>query len=105
MTSGYEDALRIASRRHDIVGVHLYDPREETIPNVGLIRVVDSETGKTGWIDTAIGSIREDYASWFRKNFQYFKMTFLKSGTDFVSIRTDESYVNALLKFFKKRSK
>lgn len=103
MNTGYEDPLRIAARRHDIIGVHLYDPREKQIPNVGLIRAVDAETGKVGWIDTGMASIRQKYADIFNENFDYFRNTFLKSGTDYVSIQTDESYVNALLKFFKKR--
>lgn len=104
MNTGYEDPLRIAARRHDIIGVHLYDPREKEIPNVGLIRAVDAETGKVGWLDTGLASIRQKYAAIFNENFDYFRDTFLKSGTDFMSIRTDESYVNALLKFFKKRN-
>ena len=105
MTKGYEDPLRIASRRHDIVGVHLFDPREEVLPNVGLIRAVDAESGNMGWIDTSLKSVREGYSNWFQENFKYFQMTFRRSGVDSVSIKTDTSYVNALLKFFKKRSK
>lgn len=105
MTAGYEDPLKIAGRRHDIIGVHLFDPREEKIPNVGLIRAKDAETGNVGWIDTSLRSVRAGYANWFQENFNYFKNTFRKSGTDFVSIRTNEPYVNALLRFFKKRKK
>jgi len=105
ITRGYEDPLRIAARRHDIVGVHLYDPREETLPNVGLIRAIDAETGAVRWIDSGSAKVRERYASFFIENYNYLKTTFLKSGTDHVSIRTDESYVNALLKFFKNRSR
>ncbi len=104
MTSGYEDPLRIAARRHDIVGIHLFDPREESLPNVGLIRAKDSETGRIGWIDTSITAVREEYENLFKYNLKYFQSMFQKSGIDSVSIRTDESYVNALLKFFKKRS-
>ena len=103
LTSGYQDALRVAARRHDIVGIHLFDPREEALPNVGLIRAMDAETGVMRWLDTASASVRQQYAKWFINNFQYFRSTFLKSGADQVSIRTDESYVNALLKFFQKR--
>ncbi len=105
MAQGYETPLRIAARRHDIIGVHLYDPREESLPNVGLIRAVDAETGAEKWIDTALASVRNQYADFFKKNVDYFRGSFIKSGADSVSIRTDESYVNALLKFFKKRSK
>ena len=101
----YENPLRIAARRHDIVGLHIVDPREETLPAVGLVRAMDAETGKSHWIDTSFASVRNQYAKWFEENFNYFRSTFLKSGSDTVSIRTNEPYVNALLKFFKKRSK
>lgn len=100
----YEDALRIASRRHDIVGIHLIDPREEELPNVGLIRAKDAETGLPYWLDTSSAAVRKKYANAFRQNYEQFKAAFRKSGTDVVSIRTNESYVNALLKFFKKRA-
>lgn len=103
LVKDYEAPLRIAARKHDIIGVHMFDPREEQMPNVGLIRAVDAETGMMRWVDTASKKIRDRYANWFKDNFEYFKSTFLKSGADSVSIRTDESYVNALLKFFKKR--
>ena len=105
MTKDYENPLRIASKRHDIVGIHIVDPREEALPSVGLVRARDAETGKTRWIDTSFSSVRKQYAEWYQELFQYFRTTFLKSGADMVSIRTDEPYVNALLKFFKKRSK
>ncbi|MCP3929070.1 MAG: DUF58 domain-containing protein [Bacteroidetes bacterium] len=105
MTEGYENPLRIASRRHDVIGVHLHDPREETMPNVGLIRAVDAETGVLSWIDTSISAVRERYAQWFLEKDKYFRTTFLKSGADTVNIRADESYVNALMKFFQKRIK
>ena len=99
----YDTSLRIASRRHDIIGVHLYDSREQELPNVGLVRVLDAETGKKIWLDTSVKKIREQYKEYFQNNFDYLKKTFLKSGADVVSIQTNESYVNALLKFFKKR--
>ncbi len=105
LTKDYENPLRIAARRHDIIGINMIDPREEELPNVGLIRAVDAETGTTSWIDSALPAVRERYASWFADNLQYFKTTFARSGADIVNIRTHESYVNALLKFFKKRSK
>jgi len=105
MAKNYESPLRIANRRHDIIGLHMIDPREEAIPNVGLIRAVDAETGQARWIDTASSKVRQKYADWFKDNHNYFRSTFLKTGADTISIRTNESYVNALLKFFKKRSK
>ncbi|MEO0775279.1 MAG: DUF58 domain-containing protein, partial [Bacteroidota bacterium] len=104
LTAGYETPLRIAARRHDIIGVHLFDPREAELPNVGLIRALDAETGTEQWIDTSVASVRRRYADYFQQNLRYFRSAFLKSGADTVSIRTDQSYVNALLQFFKKRS-
>ena len=105
LTKGYESPLRIASRKHDIIGLHMIDPREEKLPNVGLIRAFDAETGTSRWVDTNSSRVRDRYEKWFQDNLKYFKNTFLKSGADTVSIRTNEPYANALLKFFKKRSK
>jgi len=99
----YETSLRVASRRHDIIGVHLFDEREKEIPNVGLVRVIDAETGQKIWLDTSSKAIRERYKNWFQENADYLKKAFLKTRADVVSIQTNESYVNALLKFFKKR--
>ncbi|MEL6925230.1 MAG: DUF58 domain-containing protein [Bacteroidota bacterium] len=105
LAKDYENPLRIASKKHDIIGVQIIDPREEALPNVGLIRAFDAETGQRQWVDTASRRVRDRYASWFEENLEYFKGTFVKSGADTISIRTNESYVNALLKFFKKRTK
>ncbi|MEM6700194.1 MAG: DUF58 domain-containing protein, partial [Bacteroidota bacterium] len=104
MARAYETPLRIASRRHDVVGVHLYDPREEELPNIGLMRAVDAETGRVQWVDTSVQAVRENYANWFQENRQYFRSSFLKSGSDVLSVRTDESYIKVLHQFFKKRA-
>lgn len=103
MTAGYEDALRVAARRHDITGIHLYDTAEQELPPVGLIHTLDPETGEQLWIDTSDKRTRERYEERFKTNYAYFKTTFLKSNSGVVSIKTDESYVNALLKYFKRR--
>ncbi len=105
MTRGYEDALRIGAKRHDIVGIHVADPNEETLPPVGLFRAVDAETGERIWVDTNNPSVRQTYSAWYKDNFQYFKNVFTRTGVDSMSIKTTESYVNALMKFFKKRIK
>lgn len=104
MTTGYQDALRIAKKRHDVIGLHIYDQLETKLPNVGLIKAEDAETGKTIYLDSSSKSFRNKYEQRFLDNQAYFKSTFLKSGADVVDIRTDESYVNALMKFFKKRN-
>lgn len=103
LTENYEDPLRIVARKHDLIGIHLVDPREEELPNVGLIRALDAESGQMRWIDTASKRIRAEYAQWYADHSQYFKRVFLRSGADTVSIRTNESYVNALLRFFQRR--
>ena len=103
IAADYKDSLRIAARRHDIVGVHIHDIRERELPDVGLIRAQDAETGKLIWVDTSSKKLRTRYQEHFDNHSEHFKQTFLKSGLDTVSIRTDESYINALLKFFKKR--
>ncbi len=105
MAKDYDNALRIAAKRHDIVGIHVADPAEEQLPNAGLFRALDAETGERIWLDTSDPRTRRRYADWYKENMQYFKSTFLKTGADSMSIRTTESYVNALLKFFQQRGK
>jgi len=104
MTRNYEAALRIVSRKHDVVGVHLFDQREAELPDVGLIHARDAESGKLLYIDTSSAAVRKVYAERFAFNFEYCKTTFRKSGADLISINSRDSYVNALLKFFRKRS-
>ena len=99
----FKDALSIANKRHDVVGIRIYDKGETMLPNIGLVRVRDAESGKMLWLDTASKSVRDAYAKQYRDNYENFRNAFLKSGADQISIRTDESYVNALLRFFRKR--
>ena len=101
----YELALNLASRKHDIVGLHIYDKSEKELPNVGLMRIKDAETGKEQVIDTSVKSVRDSYAKWFSEHESYFKTQFKRSGSDVVSIQTDQDYVKELLKFFKKRGR
>ncbi len=105
LTDNYESALTIASRRHDIVGIHIYDEKEEALPNVGLLKVKDAETGKVKVIDTSSKKLRETYNNWFNKHQQFYKSVFTKTGADTIQIKTDEDYVKSLLQFFKKRGK
>jgi len=99
----YEDPLRIAAKRHDITGIHIFDQAEKELPKVGLIRANDPETNQALWIDTSSKRERQRYNSFFEDNFNFFKTTFNKSGIDTVSLETNESYVTTLIKFFKKR--
>jgi uncharacterized protein (DUF58 family) len=105
LTDNYESALTIAAKRHDIIGLHVYDEKEEALPNVGLVRVKDAETGNEKIIDTSSKKLREQYNNWFVKHQEYFKDAFTKTGSDTLSIKTDDDYVKSLLKFFKRRGK
>lgn len=103
--ANYEDPLRIASKRHDIVGINVYDEREREMPNVGLMHVRDLETGERKLIDTGSKKVREQYNQQFQESYQKFKTTFNKTRTDTVDINTSADYVKSLLKFFKKRGR
>jgi len=103
MDKDYEDSLRIATKKHDVAGIHVFDTRDHSLPNIGLVRMVDAETNQVMWVDTAKKKVRDSYKNWYEHNYKYFKETFLKGGADMVSIGTNESYVEALLKFFKNR--
>jgi hypothetical protein len=103
MSQDYANSLKVAASRHDIIGIHVYDKREMSIPNVGLLPVVDAETGKMQWVDTSSEKVRKKYKTQFKGNLQYFKDTFNRLGADTMSIATHESYIKALNKFFKER--
>jgi uncharacterized protein (DUF58 family) len=102
---GYEDALKIAGKKHDLVGIKLYDPREADLPPVGLMRTVDSETGETMWVDAGDRGVREAYARWWRAAEEARIRTFRRSGLDEIRIRTDQPYVKPLMMFFRMREK
>ncbi len=105
VSENYEDALKIASKRHDLIGIHIHDIRERELPDVGLIKAKDAETGKTLWVDTSSKKLRNRYKKYFDDHLDYFQRVFQKTGLSVVSIQTDESYINALLKFFKARKR
>ena len=103
MNSGFNDALKIAGKRHDLIGLHVYDEREAELPNMGLTRVIDTESSQELWVDTSDKKLRDNYAKLFKENQAQLKSLFGKSGSDLVSIRTDESYIIALMNMFKRR--
>lgn len=103
MCQGYENAIKLASNRHDTIGIHLFDPIEVAMPNVGLLPMLDAETGQTSWVDTSSPIVRANYSNWYDNNLAYFKQTFLRNNADVLSIATNESYVSSLIKFFKER--
>lgn len=103
MSSGYKDALSIASRKHDLIGLHIYDQREAQLPDVGLMKVVDAETGREVWVDTSNKQLRDTYAKNFAINLKNTKELFGKSGAQLESIKTEDNYVIALMNMFRKR--
>ncbi len=105
MDSRYKDALKIASRKHDLTGIRIYDPREEELPNLGLLPMQDPESGKVHWINTSSSNLRSQMKRRFQDYKKYYKESFLRSGAGELSIRVDQSYPAALLGYFKKRSR
>jgi uncharacterized protein (DUF58 family) len=99
----YMDALNIASKKHDVIGIHVYDLRDRELPAAGTMHLQDSETGKTGWVDSSDVRVRNFYARKFDEHLTYCRTAFLKSGADLISIRTDQDYVKALQGFFATR--
>lgn len=97
----YEEALKIAVNRHDISVVNIYDPRDRNIPDVGLIRVRDAETGAESYVDTSSKAVRNYYNQWSLNVFDKAKQLFNKFKVDSVSIGTDQDYVKGLIALFK----
>lgn len=104
LAGSYQDALNIASKKHDMVGVHIYDQRDKDLPAVGLIQMSDAETGTRQWVDSSDKQVQQYYARQFQQHVQYCRNSFMKSGAELLSIRTDEDYVKALQVFFKNRA-
>jgi uncharacterized protein (DUF58 family) len=102
----YEKPLQIAARRHDIIGIQLYDRAEVELPGgAGLLRIRDAETGRQMLVDAASPEARDQYTNEFNRFFEEAQRHLRRSGADLITISTEESYVNALRNFFLNRSK
>lgn len=99
----YRQALSIARNKHDVMAIQVYDKRDAQLPNVGLIRACDLETGQTRWVDTSSSKVRQAYGRWWYDRQQAMTETLRSSRVDFVSVATDENYVKALIGLFKNR--
>lgn len=99
----FEDTLRIASRKHDIVALRICDPREKVMPDVGLVHFKDAETGERRWIDTSDRVFRKAYELNFRKHEDQIKSIFARAGVDQAVLHTDRSYIQPLSNLFKQR--
>ena len=105
ITEGFERALRIANKRHDITAVSITDPRELEIPNVGFVELEDAETGEITLIDTSDRKMTERFNRFNIKNMQDRANLLRGMGVDLIDVRTDRSYVEPIMKFFRTREK
>jgi uncharacterized protein (DUF58 family) len=105
LDANYEDALRIAAKKHDVTGIKLYDKMDMQLPNAGLLQVQDPESSKTKWVDSSDSFVRYSYEQEFFRVTQYATQIFKKAGSELLHIRTDEDYVKVLKKFFISRNR
>ncbi len=105
LDSGFETALRIAAKKHDLVAIRIFDEREATLPDVGMMRVQDAETGALAWVDTSNPEARAGYRTWWTNHEMTLANAFAKSGVDVVRLGTAESYITPLRTFFKARER
>ena len=96
-----EKPLLIAGNRHDMHAIRLYDPVDAALPNIGLIQLHDAETGRNHWVNTSLSSVRQDYSRRWQQNTERLDDLLLRTGTNHISMRTDEDYVKKLMQLFK----
>lgn len=100
----FSHALAIANRKHDVVALRVYDPRENVLPPVGMMFLTDAETGEQMWVDTSDKRVGDEYSRYMSVWEKELKNVFKRSGVDVADIRSDEDYVRALISLFKRRS-
>lgn len=103
VSPAYEKPLMLTARKHDLVGVHVFDRYDKELPDAGLIQVQDSETGAQAWVDTGDKQVRTAFAKAFEEHRRYCAQAFGKTGASLLSIRTDQDYVKVLQGYFKGR--
>ena len=99
----YEEALKVAAGRHDLSVIEVYDPRERSIPDIGLVHIKDSETGQSSWVNTSSRKVRQAYEEWFANVAGASSRLFMKYNVDKVSIGVDDDYVKGLMTLFSNR--
>jgi uncharacterized protein (DUF58 family) len=103
ISASYQDALQVAAKRHDIIGMHVFDKRDKELPDIGIVKVIDAESGLEKWIDTSSEKFSKLYTYQFQQRETETKNIFLKSGAAFVPLQTDDDYIKKLQQFFKTR--
>ena len=99
----YNKSLSIANHKHDVIAVQVYDKRETQLPNVGLMKVTDAETGAERWVDTSSSRVRQAYDRWWYERQQAMASIMQHSNVDIAQVATDEDYAKALMALFKRR--
>ena len=100
----FRQSLQICNRKHDVVAIQVYDQRAKELPDVGLMKVVDAETGHEQYVDTGSKALRQVYRKYWNSRQSQLEETFNKSNVDHVSVATNEDFVKALMMLFKQRS-
>jgi uncharacterized protein (DUF58 family) len=101
---GFDSILRVISRRHDVIAVELSDPREERLPDAGMIKFRDAETGAERWIDSGVGRVRMEFEKFWQSRRAARRGLFLRSKVDAIPIRIDRPYVKPIVDFFQLRA-
>jgi uncharacterized protein (DUF58 family) len=99
----YGQTLKITGNKHDVTGIRVYDEREEHIPNLGIVQMLDAETGKLQLVNTQSRKVRVAYGEYHKERLEYFRDSFTKAGCGVLNCRVDQSYVKKLLGYFKQR--
>lgn len=105
LDANYDDALKVTAKKHDVVGIKVYDKMDMELPKIGLVQVRDAESGKTKWVDTGSEFVRQQYQQEFFRVTEYSTNVFKKSGSDLLHIRTGDDYVKVLQRFFFSRNR
>ena len=100
----YEKSLKLASKKFDLTGIRIYDIKETEIQKIGIVPIIDAESGKLEWVDTNSKKVRQNYKTNYERNIKQFHSLFKKNGAGVIDCRVDESYVKKLLGYFKLRS-
>tara|TARA_B100000809_G_scaffold58961_2_gene55460 strand:- start:2428 stop:3294 length:867 start_codon:yes stop_codon:yes gene_type:complete len=100
----YEKSLKLASKKFDLTGIRIYDIKETEIPKIGIVPIIDAESGKLEWVDTNSKKVRHNYKTNYDRNIKQFHSLFNKNGAGIIDCRVDESYVKKLLGYFKLRA-
>ncbi|WP_196895526.1 DUF58 domain-containing protein [Aureivirga marina] len=103
MDEGYDQTLKIVGKKHDVTGIRIYDKKEMEIPNLGIVPMVDAETGETMLVNTSSKRVRTQYKANYLRMIDYYDKSFSRSGAGTISTRIDGSYVKKLLGYFKQK--